>query len=180
MFNNNKITKFSILELRHFIHVSEKNNAIPGQYLHKHGKVLELVRAFERIDTSNLFHCSYICNALQLVLMEITSNRIELSDQGINASKFFLRTHSSVVGALIKSPSFSHRKVVLRLLTAIVCLEPQLGRQILSNFDFLSDVKAVEQLLSHSAEEVRTEKTTDTSVRKAFIHFILAYMVEGK
>lgn len=140
---------------------------------------MELIGAIDRIDISNLFHCSYICNALELVLLEIIGNRKELSDQGINASKFFLRTHSSIVENLIRSPSFSHRKVVLKLLTAIVCLEPTLGRQILSNFDFLSDVKAVEQLLSHSVEEMKLEKTTDT-VRKAFIHFILSYMVEGK
>ncbi|KAL5289032.1 URB1 family protein [Megaselia abdita] len=167
-----------ITELRHFIHASEKNDAVPGQYLQKHGKPLELVGAIERIDTSNLFHCSYICKALELVLMEIITNRKELSDQGKNASKFFLKTHSLIVETLIKSPSFSHRKIVLKLLTAIVCLEPQLGRQILSNFDFLSEVKAVEQLLSHSTDEIRNDKSTDT-VRKAFIHFILAYMVEG-
>lgn len=140
---------------------------------------MELVGAIERIESSNLFHCSYICNALELVLMEIISNKKELSDQGINASRFFMKSYSSIVESLIKSPSFSHRKVVLKLLTAIVCLEPQLGKQILNNFNFLCDLKSVEQLLSHSAEEIKNEKTTDT-VRKAFIHFILAYLVEGK
>lgn len=80
---------------------------------------------------------------------------------------------------LIRSLSFSHRTVMLKLLAAMVRLEPQFGTQILTNLDFLSDVKSVDQLLSHSTDEYQSKESTDT-VRQAFIHFILAYMVEGK
>lgn len=111
--------------------------------------------------------------------MEIVNNRPEFSHHGINASKCFLKAHSSTVANLIKSPSEVHRESVLKLFTAIVHLEPHLSKQILSNFDFLSDGKSVEQLLSHSTSNDQSEKNTD-SVRKAFIYFILAFMVEGK
>ncbi|XP_055383415.1 uncharacterized protein LOC129613400 [Condylostylus longicornis] len=164
-----------ISELRHFLHLAKKNENFISKYMSKKGKPLELVEALERIDKTHLHHVSYICDAFQMVLMKILADKKEYTLSAINASRYFLKSHSQIIEKLLKSPSQYHRTIILKLLTAIVCLEPELGRQILSCLEFLLNTKVIEKLLSHST----LKQNENESVRKSFIHFILSYLIDG-
>ncbi|XP_055854761.1 uncharacterized protein LOC129918317 [Episyrphus balteatus] len=164
-----------ITELRHFLHLASTKPQIIAKYIEKRGKPLELAEALERVDKSNIFHVSYICQALHLVVMEILSNQKSHLESAISACRYFLKSHGAVLETLLKSNNLNHRKCALKLLTAIVCTEPQLGRQLLTSFDILSNVKEIENFLSHSKYELHENDT----VRKCYIHFILAYLVDG-
>lgn len=151
-----------------------------AKYIEKRGKPLEFATAFERVDKSNVLHIAYICEGLQLVIMEILSNQPNHMESAVYASRYFLKTHGSLLELLLKSAQINHRKVALKLLTAIVCVEPQLGRQVLSSYDILSNVKTITQFLSHSQLELQQNSDHDfETVRKCFIHFVLSYLVDG-
>lgn len=167
--------------MRHFLHLAETRPQIVAKYIEKRGKPLEFAEALERVDKTNILHIAYICDALQLVIMEILSNQRNHMESAVHASRFFLKSHGSLVELLLKSPQFHHRKIALKLLTAIVCVEPQLGRQVLSSYDILSNVKTISQFLSNSQFELQQNAHVKDyeSVRKCFIHFVLSYLVDG-
>ncbi|XP_066992627.2 nucleolar pre-ribosomal-associated protein 1 isoform X2 [Anabrus simplex] len=72
---------------------------------------------------------------------------------------------------LSEKATVRHKKIVLRLLTAMVSLSVSLAREILSHVTFNPAV--VEALTRHS------KPSDKLSVRTCFIHFLLALLVEG-
>uniref|UniRef100_A0A6P4F9J9 Uncharacterized protein LOC108048054 n=1 Tax=Drosophila rhopaloa TaxID=1041015 RepID=A0A6P4F9J9_DRORH len=165
-----------ITELRHFLFMcSTSRPKLAAKYIEKRGKPLELVEAFERIDKSNLLHVDYLTEALHRVVMEILTNQKNHMESAAHGCRYFLKVHGGVLENLLQSSRPSHRRNALKLLTAIVCVEPQLGRQVLNSYDVLSNVTVMQQMLSHAKNDYQNEDT----VRKAYIHFILAFLVEG-
>ncbi|EDW43186.1 GM23649 [Drosophila sechellia] len=165
-----------ITELRHFLHMcSTTRPKLAAKYIEKRGKPLELAEAFERIDKTNLLHVDYLTEALHRVLMEILTNQKSHMESAVHGCRYFLKVHGGVLENQMKSTQLGHRRNALKLLTAIVCVEPQLARQVLNSYDVLSNVTVTQKLLSHEKSEYQCEDT----VRKAFIHFILAFLVEG-
>ncbi|KAH8337262.1 hypothetical protein KR059_004600 [Drosophila kikkawai] len=164
-----------ITELRHFLFMVTTRPKIVAKYIEKRGKPLELAEAFDRIDKSNLFHVDYLTEALQRVVMEILTNQKSHMESAAHGCRYFLKAHGGVLENLLQSSRPSHRRNALKLLTAIVCVEPQLGRQVLNSYDVLSNVTVMQQMLLHSRNDYMNEDT----VRKAYIHFILAFLVDG-
>lgn len=146
-----------------------------AKYIGKRGKPLELAEAFNRIDRTNVLHVGYLCEALQRIIMEILTNQKSHMESAAHAGRYFLKAHGALLDQLLQSAQPNHRKNALKLLTAIVCVDSQLGRQVLNSYDILSNVKTVEEMLSHSKHDYNNEET----VRKAYIHFILAFLVDG-
>uniref|UniRef100_A0A1A9W0Y5 Nucleolar pre-ribosomal-associated protein 1 n=1 Tax=Glossina brevipalpis TaxID=37001 RepID=A0A1A9W0Y5_9MUSC len=168
-----------ITELRHFLYLAQSSLKIVAKYLEKRGKPLELVEAVERIDKTNVLHVGFVCEALYLVLMEILGNQRQHLESAVHACRFFLKAHNTCIELLLKSPQFKHRCIALKLLTAFVCTEPNLGRHILTSFDVLNNVNTVDQFLSHSHTELQQQQEKLDTVRKCFIHFALAYLIDG-
>ncbi|XP_017082729.2 uncharacterized protein LOC108115675 [Drosophila eugracilis] len=165
-----------ITELRHFLHMcSTTRPKLVAKYIEKRGKPLELAEAFERIDKGNIFHVDYLTDALQRVVMEILTNQKNHIESAAHGCRYFLKVHGGVLENLLQSPHPSHRRNALKLLTAIVCVEPQLGRQVLNSYDMLSNILEMLKMLSHCKNDCKNEDT----VRKAYIHFILAFLVDG-
>ncbi|SPP88135.1 uncharacterized protein LOC117589552 [Drosophila guanche] len=164
-----------ITELRHFLFMCHTRPRIVAKYIEKRGKPLELAEAFDRIDKSNILHVDYLTEALHRIVMEILSNQKGHIESAAHGCRYFLKAHGGVLENLLQSSRPSHRRNALKLLTAIVCVEPQLGRQVLNSYDILSNVSVMHQMLSHAKNDYQNEET----VRKAYIHFILAFLVEG-
>lgn len=72
---------------------------------------------------------------------------------------------------LASQSKVKHRKIVLKLLAALVSLGGTLPRELLNHLTLHSQL--VEVLVSHS------RPTDPQSVRTCFIHFILAFLIEG-
>ncbi|KAH8279006.1 hypothetical protein KR018_012275, partial [Drosophila ironensis] len=168
-------TNSFITELRHFLYMCTTRPKIVAKYIEKRGKPLELAEAFDRIDKGNLFHVDYLTEALQRIVMEILTNQKAHMESAMHGCRYFLKAHGGVLNNLLQSSRPSHRRNALKLLTAIVCVDPQLGRQVLNSYDVLSNVAVMQQLLSHAKNDYENEDT----VRKAYIHFVLAFLVEG-
>ncbi|EDW58365.1 nucleolar pre-ribosomal-associated protein 1 [Drosophila virilis] len=164
-----------ITELRHFLYMCEVRPRIVAKYIEKRGKPLELAEAFNRIDKTNILHVGYLCEALQRIIMEILTNQKAHMESAAHAGRYFLKVHGALLEQLLQSAQPKHRRNALKLLTAIVCVDSQLGRQVLSSYDILSNVRTMNEMLSHSKHDYQNEDT----VRKAYIHFILAFLVDG-
>jgi len=164
---------FLFLELRHFIHLAENKNKFIAKYFEKRGKPLELVEALERIDQSNAEQVSYLCNALQLILLEIVSNYKMHMESATHASRFFLKSYGKLLDLLFNS-IVPHRRIALKLMTALVCVDPQMGRQLLGTSDILTNERTIEKFLSHTKSEIEMPE----SVRKCYVHFIMSFLVD--
>jgi len=78
----------------------------------------------------------------------------------------------SVVHSMLSiQSSAKQRKVVLRLLAAIASLDSSLARELLIHLSLQQ--QTLESLVQH------TKPTDSQNVRTCFIHFVLAFLVEG-
>lgn len=163
-------------ELRHFLQEAASNSSLVAKYVNTGGKPLELIEALERIDKTQLFHVSYLFQITQLVLIEILSNSTQLTQAAIQSCSFFLNKHRSCIESLLNSRTTSHRKSVLKLLTAIVALEPTFGREILSTINVVFNPETLERFTNHMKPDVHCK---DETIRTCYIHFVMAYLIEG-
>lgn len=147
-----------------------------AKYVNVGGKPLELIEALERIDKTQLFHVSYLFQITQLVLIEILSNSTQLTQAAIQSCSFFLNKHRSCIESLLNSRTSSHRRSVLKLLTAIVALEPTFGREILSTINVIFNPETLERFTLHMKPDANCG---DETVRTCYIHFVMAYLIEG-
>lgn len=77
----------------------------------------------------------------------------------------------SIVHSMLSTQSAKQRKVVLRLLAVIASLNSSLSRELLIHLSLQQ--QTLENLVQH------TKPTDPQSVRTCFIHFVLAFLVEG-
>lgn len=154
------------------------NPKVVGQYLKVGGKPLELVQALERIDKTQLFHIAYIFQALQLTLIEVLSNATQLTQPTVQACSYLLNSHRNTIEKLLYSNVAQHKRVVLKLLTAIVALEPEFGRDILTTLSVVFNAENLNKFTRHSKYQL-TSDNNESSVRTCYVHFILSYLIEG-
>lgn len=166
----------SFKELRHFLQEAATSSSLIAKYVNVGGKPLELIEALERIDKTQLFHVSYLFQITQLVLIEILSNSTQLTQAAIQSCSFFLNKHRSCIESLLNSRTNSHRRSVLKLLTAIVALEPTFGREILSTINVVFNPETLERFTHHTKPDVNGG---DETVRTCYIHFVMAFLIEG-
>lgn len=164
------------LELRHFLLKATENPKVVGQYLKGGGKPLELIQSLERIDKSQPFHISYVFNALQLTLIEILSESTQLTQPAVQACSYLMNSHRQCIEKLLYSPVSQHKRSVLKLLTAIVALEPQFGRDILATMHVVFNAETISNFTSHKKQNIDSE---EDSIRTCYIHFIMSYLIEG-
>ncbi|KAJ6645200.1 Nucleolar pre-ribosomal-associated protein 1 [Pseudolycoriella hygida] len=165
-----------ITELRHFLQEAASNPSLVAKYVNVGGKPLELIEALELIDKMQLFHVSYLFQLTQLVLIEILSNSTQHTQAAVQACSYFLNKHRSLIESLLNSRTSSHRRSVLKLLTAIVALEPTFGREILSTINVVFNPETLKRFTYHTKPEANC---SDETVRTCYIHFIMAYLIEG-
>lgn len=178
--------------------MSVKRPQLLSKYLEKRGKPLELAESMERIDKTNIWHVSYICEALRLILLEIQSKRSDLMESAVYASRYFIKSHATIIESLLKPNASAHnKKIALKLLTAMVCIEPGLGRIILSTYPALSNSNEIKQFLAHNQEKDNNKQQSHKdqheseenlfcrrlkkfeTIRQCYIEFVLAYLIDG-
>lgn len=165
-----------LTELRHFLQEAASNPTLIAKYVNVGGKPLELIESLERIDKTQLFHVSYVFQITQLVLIEILSNSTQLTQAAVQSCSYLLNKHRPCIESLLNSRTSSHRKSVLKLLTAVVALEPTFGREILSTINVVFNPETLERFTHHVKPDANGG---DETVRTCYIHFVMAYLIEG-
>lgn len=165
------------VDLRHFLQLAAKNSAIVGQYISSGGKTLELVQSLERIDKNDPSQITHVFNGIQLTLIEVLSNATQFTQPTIQACSYLINSHRECIEKLLNSYLVSQKKSVLKLLTAIVALDPQFGRDILNTFNVVFNAETLQRFTKHSKNEIQRNELE--TVRMCYIHFLMAYLIEG-
>lgn len=93
-------------------------------------------------------------------------------NSAIEACRHLLNSYVSIVHSMLSIQSTAKQhKVVLKLLAAIASLDSNLSRQLLIHLSLQQ--QTLESLVQH------TKPSDSQSVRTCFIHFVLAFLVEG-
>lgn len=96
----------------------------------------------------------------------------QYQNSAVEACRHLLNSYMSIIHSMLSIQSnIKQRKVVLKLLTVIVSLNNNLARELLAHLSLERNV--LENLVQH------TKPTDPQNVRTCFIHFILAFLVEG-
>lgn len=150
-----------------------------AQYLRLGGRPLEMAQILNKVDKSELFHISYVIDGIRLVLIEKLTKTTDLSKEtdAIEVCSYMLNNHRVCIEKLLASNYATHKKSILRLLTAIVYLAPHLGREILTTFNVAFNVDTLARFTEHDRNECH--QSDEDRVRTCYIHFVLAYIIEG-
>lgn len=181
--------------LRKFVTICNENKErdLAAEYLLAGGGVLEVLRLLDFSEKKNTVNAIAVFSAINILLMKyvynfpfsfLLINRAHLSayriltqypqyqNSAVEACRHLLNSYMSTVHSMLSIQSnIKQRKVVLRLLTAIVSLDNSLSRELLAHLSLQRNV--LENLAQH------TKPTDPQNVRTCFIHFILAFLVEG-
>lgn len=108
---------------------------------------------------------------MHLSVYRILAEYPQYQNRAVEACRHLLNSYMSVIHSMLSIQSnIKQRKVVLRLLTAVVSLDNNLARELLAHLSLQRNV--LENLTQH------IKPTDPQNVRTCFIHFILAFLVE--
>ncbi|XP_072763089.1 nucleolar pre-ribosomal-associated protein 1 [Anoplolepis gracilipes] len=160
--------------LRRFVTICNENKEkdLAAEYLLAGGGILEVLRLLEFSDKKNIGSAIAVFSAINTLLMKILAEYPQYQNSAVEACRHLLNSYMSIIHSMLSVQSnIKQRKVVLRLLTGIVSLDNSLSRELLAHLSLQQNV--LEILTQH------VKPTDPQNVRTCFIHFILAFLVEG-
>ncbi|XP_071649230.1 nucleolar pre-ribosomal-associated protein 1 isoform X2 [Temnothorax longispinosus] len=166
-------TSADLTVLRKFVTICNENKErdLAAEYLLAGGSVLEVLRLLESSDKKSTANATIVFSAIHILLIRILTECPQHHSSAIEACRHLLNSYMSVVHSMLSTQSSKQRKVVLRLLAAIASLDSSLSKELLIHLSLQQ--QTLESLAQH------TKPTDSQSVRTCFIHFVLAFLVEG-
>ncbi|XP_046813044.1 nucleolar pre-ribosomal-associated protein 1 [Vespa crabro] len=161
-------------ELKTFITICTENKKkdLASEYLLAGGNILEVLRLLDNSDNKNISKAATVFTAINILIMKILTNFPQNLPSAEEACRHLINSHlSSVYSMLSTQSNAKQHKVVLKLLTAIVSLGGTLPRELVAHLSF--QPKVIESLLHH------VKPSDPENVRTCYIHFILAFLIEG-
>ncbi|KAH0557286.1 hypothetical protein KQX54_002777 [Cotesia glomerata] len=158
--------------LRKFVALGSTSPAqILADYLDSGGNVMEILRLLDGLDKKRLNDVALVFNASALVIMRTIATHPQQQPSTIQACRFILNTHISLLRSLMSKSVFPRqRKSALKLLTSMVMLGDSLPRNILTHLTF--DRETISLLAK------QTKPSDPESVRVCFINFLLAFLID--
>ncbi|XP_043488866.1 uncharacterized protein LOC122515530 isoform X2 [Polistes fuscatus] len=161
-------------ELKTFVTVCTENKKkdLASEYLSAGGNILEVLRLLDSSDKKNTSKASTVFTAINILIMKILADFPQNLSSAEEACRHLVNSHMSFVHSMLSAQSSAkQRKIVLKLLTAIVSLGGSLPRELIAHLPV--QPKAIEMLVQHA-------KPSDSqNVRTCYIHFILSFLIEG-
>ncbi|XP_008209600.1 nucleolar pre-ribosomal-associated protein 1 [Nasonia vitripennis] len=160
--------------LQKFITLCSQNNKkdLAAEYLQAGGSVLEILRLLDSSEKKNINNASTVFAAMHIAIMKILAQYPQMQSSAEEACRHLINTHLASIHLMLSAQSKpKNRKIVLKLLAAVVSLGGTLPRELLNHLSFHSQL--LEVLVTHS------KPTDPQSVRTCFIHFILAFLIDG-
>ncbi|XP_036142931.1 nucleolar pre-ribosomal-associated protein 1 isoform X2 [Monomorium pharaonis] len=164
----------SLAALRKFVTIcnEDKERDLAAEYLLAGGNVLEVLKLLESSDKKNTTDTIAVFSAIHILLMRILTEYPQYRDSTLEACRYLLNSHMSSVYSMFSAQSNTkQRKTVLRLLAALVSLDSGLSRELLIHLTLQQ--QTLESLVRH------TKPMDPQSIRTCYIHFVLAFLVEG-
>ncbi|XP_012278213.1 nucleolar pre-ribosomal-associated protein 1 [Orussus abietinus] len=160
--------------LKKFIIISKqfKERDVAGEYLEAGGSIIEVLKLLDSPERKNVAAATSVFSAVYIIIMKILSQYPQYQSNAEETCRHLIHSYFSFVHSMLSLHSNAkQRKVALKLLAAIISLGGTLPQELLSHLSLHGQF--LETVTKHS-------KPTDSeSVRTCFIHFILAFLVEG-
>lgn len=163
-------------DYHHFLEDAKANPSVVSEYVQAGGQPYEIVQSLEKIDANSLAHISCVLQVLQLVLIEIITNAPQHTGVAVNGCGFLLKKQRKAIESLLQSTVDKYKKSALKALTAVVALDSRLAYEVLKLFT--SIIKSDYQL-QHLMKFGSGKGEEGESVRTCYIHFIMAFLIEG-
>lgn len=168
------VNYYFILGVKEFVLLCNQKTANDPamEFVGSGGSLIEILQLLDGNDKKNLGYAAPILEAATIILLKIQSSAPHLITQADEACRYLLNNYTITIHSMFQSHGTpNQRRVALKLLTSIVTLSGVLGKEILLQIDFTSEILA---LVSQ-----QTDGNTSNSVRTAWIHFLLSFIVEG-
>lgn len=141
------------------------------QFLKTGGNSHEILRQIGD-NKKNLTLATPAFHIFHLIILKVQSSLPHMISVTEEACRYFLNTFMPTVEIMISENSGPrHRKIILKLLTSIVTLNPDLGIEVLNQAPLTP--KHLQYIL-----EKPNYKEKD-NVRTAFVHFMTSFLVDG-
>ncbi|XP_012219592.2 nucleolar pre-ribosomal-associated protein 1 [Linepithema humile] len=163
----------SLDALRKFVTICKENKErnLAAEYLNAGGNVHEILKLLDSSD-KNIINAGTVFSAINILLIRILAEYPQCQKSAVEACRYLLNSHMSIVHSMLSSKSnVKQRRVVLKLLAALVSLDSSLARELLVHLSLQQ--QTLESLIEH------TKPKDQQNIRTCFIHFVFAFLVEG-
>lgn len=142
------------------------------EYLNIGGNSHEILRQIGQDSKKNLTLATPAFHLFHLIILKVQSSLPHMITITEEACRYFLNTFMPTVEIMISENSGPrHRKIILKLLTSMVTLNPDLGIEI------LNQAPLTPKHLQYIVEKVNYKEKDN--VRTAFVHFMTSFLVDG-
>lgn len=143
------------------------------------GKPLEIVEVIKNSEESNLELVSLLYKMLRFVIFHLINSETEKIEPTVQALKFLVNRNKLSINNMLKSSKTADKVLMLKILSIAISLDSETGRDILKTVDMFA--KCSEKEDYSMLEDSKKDKTPyeDTS-RLAFVHFVLAFLLDDK
>lgn len=159
--------------LRRFVKVCNGNKVrdLAAEYLNEGGSIVEILKLLGT-DKKGMSSAVTVFSAVRILLIKILTQYPQYQSSAEGACRYLINSHLSLIHSMLSMQSNAkQRKVVLQLLAAIVSLGGTIPRELLSHLSL--PVEVLKSLVEH------TKPTDGQNIRNCYIHFVLAFLVEG-
>ncbi|XP_076235375.1 nucleolar pre-ribosomal-associated protein 1 [Calliopsis andreniformis] len=160
--------------LRRFIRICNENKErdLAAEYLDAGGNILEVLTLLNTGDKTNIGTAITVFSAVRILLIKILAYYPQYQISAEGACRHLINCHLSLVHSMLSPESNAkHKRAVLQLLAAIVSLGGNFPRELLAHLSL--PVEVIKSVARH------TKPTDSQNTRNCFIHFILAFLIEG-
>lgn len=136
------------------------------EYLEKGGSCLELLQLME-VHTEA---CHLILEIVYFILLEINSKYPQYISNAHSACRYFINTYMTMTNKMLSLNSTRVERIaILKFLTAAITLSPNFAKDILININFSPTNLGFLTNTAYSKD----------SVRNAFVHFLISFLIDG-
>ncbi|CAL7951618.1 unnamed protein product [Xylocopa violacea] len=160
--------------LKKFVKVcnEDKERDLAAEYLNEGGNILEILKLLDSGDKKGISAITTVFSAVRILLIKILRQYPQYQSSAEATCRHLMNSYLSQIHSMLSLQSNAkQRKVILQLLAAVVSLGGNLPRELLAHLSLPLEV--VKSLVQH------TKPTDSQNTRNCFIHFILAFLVEG-
>lgn len=142
------------------------------EYLKVGGNPHEILRQITADSKKNLTLTTPAFHLFHLIILKVQSSLPHMIAATEESCRYFLNTFMSTVEIMISENSGPrHRKIILKLLTSMVTLNPDLGIEV------LNQAPLTPKHLQYIVEKSNYKEKDN--VRTSFVHFMTSFLVDG-
>ncbi|XP_017877569.1 nucleolar pre-ribosomal-associated protein 1 [Ceratina calcarata] len=159
--------------LKRFVKICNENKGrdLAAEYLNEGGNIVEVIKLLGT-DKKGIGSAVTVFSAVRILLIKILTQCPQYQSSAEGACRYLINSHLSLIYSMLSVQSNTkQRKVVLQLLAAIVSLGGTVPRELFSHLSLPLEV--IKSLVQH------TKPTDDQNIRNCYIHFVIAFLVEG-